>query len=125
MNNYTDEQLRRVAEWLDMADQLDRNHHGIIVKETGGVELEDWLLSPEGRVAIEDKLMRDGGIWCYQGNEVDGVQLEEYDIAPNVTTEYSPGNFITKEGFELKNVFGAQTLAEAWLDAAVKFTEAS
>jgi hypothetical protein len=124
--NYTDEQLKRVAERLgfywnnEFFEKVGREYTFIESNEPtfagrlacSIAAFPYWLLSPEGRVAIEDKFAlvaydKEYCIWIVYAPD-DGS--DEY----LVMAEDSWGSWIVGEG---------STPAEAWLNAAVKFTE--
>jgi hypothetical protein len=114
--NYTDEQLKRVAEWLEVdirifSDSHEYAMHCDLIRFVIGGKLRtehqfhEWLLSPEGRVAIEDKFTFSYKIYYAKGH-ADNTCI--FQLLPN----------------EMARVVGeGPTPAEAWLDAAVKFTE--
>lgn len=120
--NYSDEQLKRVAAWLGYEVGWQTNPD--ILDKDGNVafyflnkDFFDWLLSPEGRVAIEDKAIEVGWktkkqfLIYYEGEDNSDVGIPPHYV---IVAEFSLNSIIIGHG---------PTPAEAWLDAAIKMTE--
>lgn len=124
--NYTDEQLKRVAGWLgqkveDWQPPDDRGSWATYVAISNFEELklwdyEDWLLSPEGEKAIRDKFIEEGlekefCLCCYAAPD---------DGSPEYIVEYTDDPCHNEAWCPLGH---AETISEAWLDAAINFME--
>jgi len=110
---YTDEQLCRVAEWLGYRITEEVGETCLRDKDGWGFPLDGfagWLLSPEGRVATEDKFI-----------EVRAICFCVIDRMQNIPVY----RIVQCHGLEsaCETMGEGDTPAEAWLSAAVKYCE--
>lgn len=101
---YTDEQIFRVAKWLGIQStpfQLNL--------PPSRDDFEFYLLSPEGRCAIEDRFAQEPATKCPP------MFIKGGDWGYTV--------FIVTAGDMCQAQGDGSTPAEAWLDVAVKYTE--
>jgi hypothetical protein len=117
---YTDEQLKRVAEWLGITDGLQYYAEETVYQDRFGNRYRFWvwLLSPEGRCAIEDK-------FTYHDSIISTKVIYRPDEPKERAIEITICGVFEPKQIPWPDVwyYYGPTPAEAWLSAAVKMTE--